>query len=105
MIRHIVWWTLKREPQGQTAEDNANFLLNASAELHGNPNIKSLEVAAKVEPSSTVPAQLVLTCLFEDLAAFEAYKNDPVHQRFAKLVEERAESRNCIDFLFLPSKV
>lgn len=104
MIRHIVWWTMKSHTAGQTAADNANFLLEASAELHGNANVKSLEVAAKIEPTSTVKAELVLTCLFDDLAALEAYKADPVHQRFAKLVEERTETRNCLDFLFLPSK-
>lgn len=102
MIRHIVWWTLKNH-QGQSAAENADFLLKASAELHGNPHIKSLEVAAKLDPASTVKAQLVLCALFEDMAALEAYKADPVHQRFAKLVEDRAESRNCIDFTFLPS--
>ena len=105
MIRHIVWWTMKPNTGDHDAAFNANFLLDASAELRGNPNIKNLEVAAKIEPTSTVKAELVLTCLFDDQAAYEAYKADPVHQRFAKLVEERAASRNCLDFLFLPSNV
>lgn len=105
MIRHFVWFTLKDNFENKSAAENAYFLLNASAELHGNPNIKSLEVVAKVDPASTVPAQLVITALFEDEKAFEAYKVDPVHLRFGKLVQERMETRNCIDYTFLPYEV
>lgn len=103
MIRHIVWWTLKPHTGEQTADDNANFILNASAELQGGPHAESVEVSAKVQSSTTVPAKVVLQATFKDKAAMQAYLDDPVHKRFADMVAERATSRNCIDYEVLPN--
>lgn len=98
MIRHIVWWTLKPHAEGRTAAENALRIEEASAMLHGMPNVLSVEVSAKVQPSSTVPAQVVLMSSHEDVAAMEAYKADPVHLKFAALISVVCESRNCIDY-------
>lgn len=98
MIRHIVWWTLKKEADGRSAEENGKHLEDASAVLHGIPGVESVEVSAQIQPSSTVPAQVVLTSTHEDMAALEAYKNDPVHIKFAQLITSLSDSRNCIDY-------
>lgn len=103
MIRHIVWWTLKPQVNGQTAADSAYFILNASAELQNCPDATHIEVSAKVEPTTTVPCMVVLLASFTNMEKFEAYKKDPIHLRFAKMVEERADSRNCIDYTLLPN--
>lgn len=103
MLRHIVWWTLKPHTNNQSAAENVYFLHGASAELQNNPHTMGIEVSAKVDDASTVPAQLVLLATFEDINKKIAFENDPIIQRFLKLVEERANSKNIIDYEVLPN--
>ena len=103
MLRHIVWWTLKSHTNGQTSADNVAFINGASAELQSNPYASSLEVSAKVESSSTVPAQVVLLATFETADKLKAFENDPITQRFENMVKEKATSRNCLDYEVLPN--
>ena len=103
MIRHIVWWTIKRDPKGQSVEDNVFFIHGASAELQNNPYSSALEVSAKVDSGSTVPAQVVLLATFDTADKLKAFENDPVVQRFEKMVEEKSTSRNCINYEVLPN--
>lgn len=98
MIRHIVWWTLKEHADGRSAAENAWHLEQASAMLHGMPSLRTVEVSAKVQPSTTVPAQLVLSTTHTDMAQLEQYRNDPVHLQFAEKVNAVASSRNVIDY-------
>lgn len=98
MIRHIVWWTLKEHSHGRSAAENAWHIQQASAMLHGMPEVISVEVSAKVQPSSTVPAQVVLFSTHNNMEALEAYKNNPVHLKFAEMVTELSLTRNCIDY-------
>lgn len=103
MIRHIVWWTLKEHAKGKSMAVNLSHIQAASAELHGLPSVHTIQISAKVLPSTTVPAQLVLTTTHKTMEDLEAYKIDPVHVNFAKMLEEYVTSRNCIDFSFEPS--
>lgn len=98
MIRHIVWWTLKEHSHGRSAVENARHIQEASAMLYGMPELISVEVSAKVQPSTTVPAQVVLFSTHKDMEALESYKNNPVHLKFAEMVTELSNSRNCIDY-------
>lgn len=98
MLRHIVWWTLKPHTENHSEAENIFFIHSASAELQSNPYATQIEVSAKVEPTSTVPAQVVLLATFENADKLAAFQKDPVTQRFLKMVEERAASKNCIDY-------
>lgn len=98
MVRHIVWWTLKNEAGGRTADENAWHIQQASAMLHGMPSLMTIEVSAKVEASTTVPAKVVLSTTHKNMADLETYRNDPVHLQFAAMVNELATSRNAIDY-------
>lgn len=98
MVRHIVWWTLKDQAEDRTADENAWRIQQASAMLHGMPNLLTIEVSSKVQPSTTVPAKVVLTTTHKNMADLEAYRNDPVHLQFAAMVNELATSRNAIDY-------
>lgn len=103
MLRHIVWWTMKPNTNNQSAAENIYFLHQASAELQNNPHTMGIEVSAKVDETSTVPAQLVMLATFENVDKKIAFENDPIIQRFLKLVEERAASKNIIDYEVLPN--
>lgn len=98
MIRHIVWWTLKEFAEGRTAPENAWHIQQTSAMLHGMPALISVEVSAKVQPSTTVPAQVVLMSTHKDMEDLQKYKDNPVHQQFADMVGKLAASRNAIDY-------
>lgn len=104
MLRHIVWWTLKPHTENHSAAENIFFIHEASAELQSNPNASEVEVSAKVESTSTVPAQVVLLATFDNIDKKLAFENDPVTQRFLKMVEERATSKNIIDYEVLSNK-
>lgn len=98
MVRHIVWWTLKEQANGRTAVENAWHIQQASAMLHGMPALISVEVSAKVQPSTTVPCQVVLMSTHKDMEDLQKYKDNPVHLQFAKMVTELSTSRNAIDY-------
>lgn len=98
MIRHIVWWTLKEHAEGRSAMENAQSIKEASGVLAGIPGVLSCEVSFRIEPTSTVPAQLVLTSTHEDAAALAAYQVNPVHMDFAGLIKAVCSSRSCLDF-------
>lgn len=99
MVRHIVWWTLKDQADGRTADENVWHIQQASAMLHGLPWINTIEVCNKVQPSTTVPANVVLTVTLNDMEALENYHKDPVHVQFAQMVDKLADSRNVIDYV------
>lgn len=98
MIRHIVWWTLKEHADHRSLAENLEHIQQASAMLHGMPSVRSVEVSAKVQPSTTVPAQLVLMSTHDTFADLESYQQDPVHLQFAEKIKAISTSRNCIDY-------
>lgn len=98
MIRHIVWWTLKKEAQGKTAAENAWQVVQASAMLKGIASARSVDVSGKIEPGTTVPCQIVLVSTHDNSESLDAYKKDPVHVKFAELITAVSDSRNCIDY-------
>lgn len=98
MIRHIVWWTLKEKAEGRTAAENAQRLVEASAMLHGLPSVRSVEVSCLIQPTSTVPAQVVLQSSHDDMAALSTYAQDPVHLEFAARVKAVCASRSALDY-------
>lgn len=102
MIRHIVWWTLKEQANGRTADENAWHILKSSASLRVIPEMLSLEVSRKIEASSSVPAGIVLTTTHKNMEELDAYRNNPVHLQFAAMLNELVNSRNVIDFEFDP---
>lgn len=99
MIRHIVWWTLKKEACGHSAQENAQIVQKESSVLHGIPGVISLEVSIRILPTSTVPVQVILQSCHEDQAALDGYQIDPAHKKFAQLIASVSETRSCIDYV------
>lgn len=98
MIRHIVWWNLKDQADGREAAANVWHIQQASAMLHGDPNVVTIEVCNKVEPSTTVPAQSVLTTTHKTIEDLEAFRSTPVYKQFMDMVNKLALSHDVIDF-------
>lgn len=93
MIRHIVWWTLQDEADGHTAAENARRIKEASAPLSGIPSVRSVEVSYEIQPTSTVPVQVVLQSLHDDMDGLKAYAEHPVHLEFGRLVKAVSASQ------------
>lgn len=98
MIRHIVWWTLQETAEGHSAAENAQRIKEASAPLSGIPTVLSVEVSCRIQPTSTVPAQVVLQSVHEDMAGLKAYAEHPTHLEFGKLVKAVSASRQALDY-------
>lgn len=98
MIRHIVWWTLQKEADGHTAAENARRIKEASVPLSGIPTVRSVEVSYQIQPTSTVPAQVVLQSVHDDMAGLKAYAEHPVHVEFGALVKAVSASRQALDY-------
>lgn len=98
MVRHIVWWNLKDNAGGRDAAANVWHIQQASAMLHGSPNLSTIEVCNKVEPSTTVAAQSVLTTTHKDMADLEAFRSSSIYKQFMDMVNPLADSSEVIDY-------
>ena len=50
------------------------------------------------QPTSTVPAQVVLQSVHDDMAGLKAYAEHPVHVEFGALVKAVSASRQALDY-------
>lgn len=98
MIRHIVWWTLKEEFSGDKAAETLESLLEAAQVLRDLPSVKSFEMSASIEASTTLPCQLILTTTHDSMERLDEYQLDPIHVQFAENLKLRVASRSCVDF-------
>ncbi len=93
MIRHIVMW--KFRPGTQAEQDQFFDRLRG---LQGViPQLLRSEVAVNVGKGNY---DAVLVSEFADLAALEAYKNDPRHQAVSALCKSIREDRAAVDYEF-----
>lgn len=101
MIRHLVWWTLKPEAMGCTAAENAQKIKQHGDALLGQiPSLKFLEISLDIQPSTTMPAQVILHSTHVDMAGLKAYAEHPLHLELVELIKATTDSRQAIDYSF-----
>ncbi len=98
MIRHIVFWTLSGDTDAEIAA-NARTIIAASGELKTIPGVLSVELSADIQPTSTVPARIVLQSSHPDAEALAAYAVHPTHVAFAGVIKKYATSRQALDYI------
>lgn len=99
MLRHIVWWRLKPEAEGFSAQENAARLKEMGEAMNGKiPGLISVEVSCDIKPSSNVNAELVLMSTHPDADALQAYAIHPVHQEYVQQILACTEGRQSLDF-------
>ena len=99
MLHHIVWWTLKEEAEGLTAEENGKRLVELGNTLRGQiDGLLSIEFSINIASTSTVPAQLVLHSTHPDADALAAYAIHPLHLAFGKELKPCVDSRQALDY-------
>ena len=98
MLKHIVMWKFKPEPDGADKAANlvlAKALLDACAGL--TPGMRMLEVAI-AQPGLECTYDLVLYAEFDDAAALDAYQNHPQHLAVKPFISAVRLERQCMDY-------
>jgi hypothetical protein len=98
MMKHIVFWTLKSESGGLTAQQNALEIKARLEALNGRiPGLLNLEVG--IDSSRTdASADLAMSCEFADRAALDAYRVHPEHLVVADFIGAARLTRTLVDY-------
>jgi hypothetical protein len=98
MIHHIVFWKMKADANGATAEANAKEmkrLLNALQPLI--PQVRSLSVGLDLNRSEAA-WDVALYTTFDSMAGLQAYQIHPEHKMVVEFVSGVVASRAVVDF-------
>ncbi len=99
MIKHIVWWTLKDEAEGRSANENAVLLKEKLENLQGKiDGLVSIEVSYNFKAGTTVPANLVLQSVHISEEALQIYASHPLHVDVASFLKKLVLERQAIDY-------
>ena len=98
MIKHIVFWKLKKEAPDNTAEKNAALIKEKLEALAGKiEGLKEIEVGVNFLDSPS-NYDVALYTLLESKEALDFYQNHPLHQAVLPFVREVVESRIAVDY-------
>lgn len=96
MIKHIVFWKLAEEAEGNTREQNIAIMKERLEGLVGQiPGLLSAEVGANCN-GGEYDAALVAT--FPDMEALHAYDVHPAHQAVREFVTKVRLARVSVDY-------
>lgn len=95
MIRHIVFWNLKEEAEGQTKEQNAAVIREGLEGLVGKVDgLIMAQVRRNFNPGGM---DLCLVSEFESKEALDAYQNNPLHLKVKEFVHKVVTDRAVTD--------
>ncbi len=96
MIKHIVFWQLKDEAEGNTKLENAKIIKERLESLNGKiDGLLSLEVGIN-ENGGDYDAALVSD--FESMEALKAYAVNPLHVEVQDFVAKVRIARAAVDY-------
>ena len=96
MIRHIVFWNLKEEAEGHSKMENMQTIKAGLEGLVGKiDGLLRAEVNPNVNPTGGM--DLCLYSEFTDLAALNAYRENPLHKEVQKFVHAVITDRAAND--------
>ena len=105
MIRHIVFWKLKNEAEGATAQINGQKMVDAFHALEGKiPGLVSIESGLNFNKDNLgngdIEYDVALDTTFHTKAALDFYQNHPEHQAIVGFVKKVVTERRAVDFEF-----
>jgi hypothetical protein len=98
MVKHIVFWKLHEEANGQTKAENALAIKQQLEDLNGKiPGLIQLEVGIDFlhSPES---ADVVLYSEFESKEALDAYAIHPLHKGVMPFIAAARSERRVVDY-------
>lgn len=97
-MKHVIFWTLKKEYSEEEKKEIKANAKNALENLTGQiPGLKAVSVLTEMLPTST--ADMMLYTEFTDNEAYLNYKTHPLHVAAAdKYVRPFIDLRLCCDY-------
>lgn len=100
MVRHIVMWKLLVTAEGRDKAGNGRFIKSLLEGLVPViPEIRQLEVGINGLANDS-NFDVVLNCVFDDLAALGRYQDHPEHLKAAALIAPLRSARSAVDYEF-----
>lgn len=99
MVRHLVLWKLKEDPEnGKTKQENAAQIKQSLEALVGViPGVLALEVGLN-QTDRNRDFDLCLVSLFESFEALSAYQTHPAHRAVQGFVHSVVCGRTAADY-------
>ena len=98
MVKHIVFWKLKEEANGQNKAANAAAIKQQLEALAGQiEGLLRIEVGMDFLKSPE-SADLVLYSEFTDKAALDFYQQHPLHKAVMPFIAEARSERRVVDY-------
>lgn len=96
MVKHIVFWKLKDNAEGNTKEVNAKMIKEKLEALRGQiDGLVSIEVGINFVAGNY---DVALYSEVESKEALDAYQNHPKHQAVLPFVRSVVEDRKAVDY-------
>lgn len=95
MVKHIVTFKLKGEPEGRL-EVARKFKAALDALPEQIDVLRSIEVGINENPAESW--DLVLTAVVDKMEDVEVYAKHPAHVAAAAIIADHKENRACVDY-------
>jgi len=102
MVRHVVFWKLKPEADGRSAEENGKLLAEKALSLLGQvPGLLDMEISFRILSTSGLEGDRIDVALMsthEDAQALEVYATHPLHQPIIEWAGNIMASRHAVNY-------
>ncbi len=98
MVKHIVFWTLKEEANGNSKSENAAIIKQKLEGLKGKiEGLINIEVGIDFL-NSPESMNLVLYSEFKNTQALDYYQQHPLHKEIMPFIAEARNERRVVDY-------
>ena len=98
MLRHIVLWTFLDEADGRPREENVAITKEMLERCKTIPGLRRMELGVD-ELGGPAASHLSLVVDFDDWAAYETYRDHPLHQEVVNFLALVRDGRMSADYL------
>ena len=101
MIKHIVFFRLRDEAEGQTKLENARIIKEGLLSLRDKVDVLvSEEVGINIPNAKKTDYDICLICEFRTWEDVDTYQNHPEHLKVAGYITKCRSARAAVDYEF-----
>ena len=98
MVKHIVFWKLRKKALGKSREENAQMIKEKLEALNGRiPGLLSLEIGIDFSKTSS-SADVALSCTFASREDLDKYMVHPEHRAVVPFIMKAAKELRVADY-------
>ncbi len=98
MVKHLVFWKLKKKALGKSRAENAQLITEKLQSLNGKiPGLLSLEVGLDFSQNKT-SADIALSCTFANQEGLGKYLAHPEHQAIVPFIVKVTRELRVVDY-------